>query len=168
MLHRLFDRTAIALLFSVLFPLGAQASLNHDALALQVSLDRAGFSPGVIDGTMGRLTRDAVKGFQEANGLAVTGEVDTQTKAALGDAGAATETVEITDAGPFQAPIPKDVAEQAKLDKMGYTAIEEALAERYHTTPAMLRRLNPKVDFAVGNQITVPAVAPSAAGAGTN
>src|SRR5689334_15625524 len=55
-------------------PLWAQAGEPSDAaLSVQVALDRANFSPGVIDATMGRLTRQAIKGFQEANNLPVTG-----------------------------------------------------------------------------------------------
>jgi len=173
MLHPLF-RPPIALLLSALFPLVAHAATKshrtttNDALAIQVTLDRAGFSPGVIDGTMGRLTREAVKGFQAAHGLAVTGDIDAETKAALGETAAATETVEVMEAGPFQASIPEDVADRAKLEKLGYTSIQEALAERYHTTPALLRTLNPGADFAAGRQITVPAVAAAGDGAGTS
>ena len=37
-------------------------------LALQVALDRAGFSPGIIDGAPGRTTRAALQRFQEAKG----------------------------------------------------------------------------------------------------
>jgi len=159
---------AIALSLAAIFPHSAHAVPNKSALALQVALDRAGFSPGVIDGTLGRLTRDAVKSYQEANGIAVTGDVDAETKSALGDLSAPTESVEVTDAGPFQASIPKDAGEQAKLAKLGYTSIEEALAERYHTTPAMLRSLNPGDHFAPGDHITVPAVAVRGAGAGAS
>lgn len=168
MLHRSFGWAAIALSLSVVYPSCVHAAANRGALALQVTLDRAGFSPGVIDGTMGRLTRDALKGFQEAHGLTVTGDVDAETKAALGEPGAATVSVEVTDAGPFQDRIPEDVAEQAKLEKMGYTSIQEALAERYHTTPSMLRTLNPGADFTVGSQITVPAVTTAGEDAGAS
>src|ERR1700712_1582953 len=35
----------------------------------QVVLDRLGFTPGVVDGKEGLSTRNAVSGFQEANGL---------------------------------------------------------------------------------------------------
>lgn len=169
MFHQIFGRGLIALLLAAALPISAHAApRNKDALALQVTLDRAGFSPGVIDGTMGRLTREALKGFQEAKDLKVTGDINSETKAALGELSAATETVELKDSGPLQAAIPKDVAEQAKLDKLGYTSIEEALAERYHTTPAMLRSLNPHAEFAVGQQIIVPAVASIGNAATTN
>src|SRR5690349_4529771 len=104
---------------------------DNEALTLQVALDRAGFSPGVIDGTAGRLTREAIKGFQEAKGITVTGNFDPETKAALGDPTSATETVEVTDAGPFLAHIPKSMEEKAKLDKLDYSSVQEAIAERY-------------------------------------
>lgn len=49
----------------------------------QVVLDRLGFTPGVVDGKAGLSTRNAVSGFQEANNLTVTGELDEPTTAAL-------------------------------------------------------------------------------------
>lgn len=161
MTHSLFSRTAFAVAF-VALPLCAHAAERRtDTLALQVALDRAGFSPGIIDGTTGQLTRQALRGFQEAKGLNVTGNLNAETKAALGELPEATQTVAVTDgdaAGPFVANIPEDMAERAKLDGLHYKSIEEALAEKYHTTPAKLRALNPKSDFAAGSQITVPAV----------
>ena len=45
----------------------------------QVVLDRRGFGPGVIDGRMGISTANAISGFQEANNLEVTGELDEPT-----------------------------------------------------------------------------------------
>ena len=152
---------AVVILFAAL-PLGVAhaAEQRQDSLALQVALDRAGFSPGVIDGTMGRQTREALRGFQEANGLNSTGELDAETQAALGQ-GEATQIATISDAdaaGPFLPAIPEAMAERAKLDGLHYRSIEEALAEKYHTTPAKLRALNPKGEFAAGSQVTVPAV----------
>ena len=41
----------------------------------QVLLDAAGFSPGVIDGRKGTSLTQAIKGFQEAKGLKVTGHL---------------------------------------------------------------------------------------------
>ena len=161
MSHRLFIRTALAVSLGAL-PLWAHGAERHtDTLALQVALDRAGFSPGVIDGTMGQLTRQALRGFQEANGIKVTGRIDSETQAALGEQADSTETVKVTDAdaaGPFLADMPESMADKAKLDGLHYTSIEEALAEKYHTTPAKLRALNPGGDFEPGSEITVPAV----------
>lgn len=139
-----------------------------DVLAIQVALDRAGFSPGVVDGTMGAGTREAIRGFQQAKNIKVTGKADTATKAALGDLSQSVETVTITDAdaaGPFVAKIPASKDEQAKLDNLSYTSIEEALAEKYHTSTAKLRALNRGAAFKAGSQIKVPAIRTTGAGA---
>ena len=113
----------------------------------QVVLDRLGFTPGVVDGKEGLSTRNAVSGFQEANGLAVTGKLDPATKEAMAQwqAIAATRVVTIPEdfaAGPF-APVPKEPADQAKLTALGYATLEEKLAERFHTTVETLKLLNP-------------------------
>ena len=164
MVRRMIIRTALAASLSAL-PLWAHAAERPtDTLALQVALDRAGFSPGVIDGAMGQQTRHAIRGFQEANDLNVTGAFDAETQAALGELPEATQTVVVTDAdaaGPFVAEIPESMAERAKLDGLHYSSIAEALAEKYHTTPATLRTLNRGADFSPSSQITVPAVQPT-------
>ena len=49
----------------------------------QVVLDRLGFTPGVVDGAMGLSTRNAIKGFQQANDIDESGELDDATKRAL-------------------------------------------------------------------------------------
>lgn len=49
----------------------------------QRMLLNAGYSPGPIDGVFGRQTRAAVKTFQTAKGLPVTGRFDPATQAAL-------------------------------------------------------------------------------------
>lgn len=160
MSHRAFLGTAMAVSLAVL-PLGVHgAERKADTLALQVSLDRAGFSPGVIDGGMGTLTRQAIRGFQEANGLKITGTFDAETRAALGEQDGATRTVAVTEAdaaGPFLE-IPESMAERAKLEGLNYSSVAEALAEKYHTTPAKLRALNRRTNFSAGSQIVVPAV----------
>ena len=51
----------------------------------QVVLDRIGFTPGVIDGKIGMSTVNALKGFQEARGREVTGELDQPTQQALAE-----------------------------------------------------------------------------------
>ncbi len=71
----------------------------REDMRLQVALDWHGFGPGVIDGAMGLSTRNALKGFQEARGLAVTGEIDEGTRAALasGEQPPATRVVRIPE-----------------------------------------------------------------------
>src|SRR5687768_6058879 len=49
-------------------------------MQLQVVLDQQGFGPGVIDDGMGLSTRNALTGFQEANGLAFNGQLDEATR----------------------------------------------------------------------------------------
>jgi peptidoglycan hydrolase-like protein with peptidoglycan-binding domain len=48
-------------------------------IRIQTALKKAGFSPGLIDGSMGSRTRAAIKNFQKANGLPADGCVDKQT-----------------------------------------------------------------------------------------
>ncbi|WP_164549392.1 L,D-transpeptidase family protein [Tsuneonella rigui] len=113
----------------------------------QVVLDRQGFGPGVIDGKMGLSTENALNGFQEANGLTVTGELDEATKAKLGQWQTipATRVVRIpADWGSEQyVRTPKEPADQAKLQRLGYQNLDERLAERFHTTVDVLKALNP-------------------------
>src|SRR5688572_1595063 len=98
-------------------------------LATQVALDRAGFSPGEIDARMGGDTERALRAFQHAHGLHVTGELDRQTIRALGT--------------PFLHPVRSyrvtagDVSQAA-----GHASVEEMLAERFHTNAPLLRYMN--------------------------
>jgi peptidoglycan hydrolase-like protein with peptidoglycan-binding domain len=50
----------------------------------QQSLNEKGFDAGAPDGQWGPKTEDAVRNFQSANGLQLTGQLDSQTIAALG------------------------------------------------------------------------------------
>lgn len=134
-------------------PAPGQPALPEDAarpvMQAQVVLERLGFSPGIIDGKTGLSTTNAVTGFQKANDLPATGKFDGPTMDALGRWSniAATRIVTIPDdfAAERFAPLPKDPAQQAKLQAMGYTSLEEKLAERFHTTPDVLRGLNPAI-----------------------
>jgi lipoprotein-anchoring transpeptidase ErfK/SrfK len=133
-------------------------------LAVQVLLDRKSFSPGVIDGTLGRNASRALAAFQSAQGLRPTGIVDCATWQALGGAAQpVTDTYIITDEdvrGPFASRIPNDLVAQAALPALSYQSLEERLAERFHTSPALLARLNRGVRMEAGAALTVPAVMP--------
>ena len=120
---------------------------DRPVMRAQVVLDRIGFGPGVIDGKMGMSTENALSGFQEANDLAITGKLDDETKRALAewDRIPATRVVTIPASwGDAQfKPIPEDPARKAEADNLGYTSLDEKLAERFHTTVEVLRQLNP-------------------------
>jgi lipoprotein-anchoring transpeptidase ErfK/SrfK len=68
----------------------------------------------------------------------------------------------LTDAdvkGPFVRRIPEDMMEKAKLEKLGYASAEEALGEKFHSSPRLLRSLNPGASFTrAGQVIKVPNV----------
>ncbi|MDT0508052.1 L,D-transpeptidase family protein [Novosphingobium sp. MMS21-SN21R] len=158
---------------------GETDDVARPLMQAQVVLERLGFAPGVIDGKEGLSTTNAVEGFQEANALPVTGKLDPATMQALGRWSniAATRVVNIPEdfaRGPF-ATLPKDAAAQAKLPSLGYATLEEKLAERFHTTPEVLRALNPQagqpapqpsdaaatplpVNYQAGQKIRVPNV----------
>ena len=53
-------------------------------VSAQRALSRHGYDPGPADGTFSPSTRDAVLQFQQARGIRATGELDSQTIAALG------------------------------------------------------------------------------------
>ena len=113
----------------------------------QVVLDRLGFAPGVIDGKEGLSTTNAIGGYQQANNLEPTGKLDEPTKAALDRWSniPATRVVTIPEsfaAGPFYA-TPDQPADQAKMPTLSYESLDEKLAERFHTTVAVLAELNP-------------------------
>jgi len=143
----------------------ARDDVPRPEMQLQVVLDRLGFSPGVVDGKMGLSTTYALKGFQEAKGLTVTGDWDEATKAALAqwDAIPATRMVTVPESytAATYAPLPEKPAKQAKLAAMGYASLLEKLAERFHTTPEVLKTLNPQLDAAdpaAGELAPTPAI----------
>ncbi|MES1242059.1 MAG: L,D-transpeptidase [Acidobacteriota bacterium] len=158
----MFRSTSKLLLVLCLIPLASFAQATQPTgLDIQVQLDRAGFSPGIIDGKPGMNTKKALSAFQEAHDLPVTGNLDAETWESLAAAGSGPTLTEyeITpeDAnGPFVAQIPEDMVEKAKLPALGYTSILEMLGERFHATPDFLKQLNPQTRFAAGERIRVP------------
>jgi len=132
----------------------------------QILLDRTRFSPGIVDGLRGENTRQAIAAFEEANDLPVDGELDADVfqKLTSGDGRQVLKDYTITPDdvdGPFIGTVPEDAEAMARLETVAYTDAREALAEKFHMSPALLSALNPGVDFGrAGQTIAVTANGP--------
>ncbi|OYW44594.1 MAG: hypothetical protein B7Z08_06475 [Sphingomonadales bacterium 32-68-7] len=148
-------------------------------MQVQIVLDRLGFGPGVVDGTLGLSTVNALKGFQEANALTASGTLDDATRTALArwSSVPATRVIRIPASWGRVAyrPVPDEPADQAAQPALGYETLDEKLAERFHTTPEVLRQLNPggrpagsaAPAAASASPSTAPAAGPSGSAAPT-
>jgi len=144
---------------------GSSAPVVSEVLATQVALDRAGFSPGEIDGRPGLNLQRALSAFQQSHQLAATGRADDPTWKQLMSAGGDVRPLTdytLTDAdlaGPFTPDIPPNLPDQASLDALNYRTPLEAIAERFHSSPALLQKLNPQAGFQrAGEHVMVPNV----------
>ena len=147
-------------------PASSARSAGLVELQPQVLLDRAGFSPGEIDGAGGRNSRKALEAFLASHKLDSSLASGAQSRQALRKAlgGDAVEPIvpytisEEDAAGPFAETIPQDMTEKSKLPGLYYTSALEALGEKFHSLPALLKRLNPGARFIAGESIRVPNV----------
>jgi lipoprotein-anchoring transpeptidase ErfK/SrfK len=158
---KFFYSFCLILIFASLAITAIQERMN-DAIKLQVLLDRANFSPGEIDGSIGSNTLRALQAFQQAHNLQSGDTPDPDTLAALEQNGVEptiTYTIQPQDVqGPFAEKIPTDWMEMAKLKSLDYTSPVEELGEKFHANPNLLKRLNPNAQFKPGEEIIVPNV----------
>jgi lipoprotein-anchoring transpeptidase ErfK/SrfK len=131
----------------------------------QILLDRAGFSPGQIDGYFGKNLQNTVAAFQNSRGLNEHGSIGPETWQALNADSAPTiqpYTIVHDDvAGPFQK-IPTDLMAQSKLPALGYESPLDGLAEKFHCSPKLLSGWNTGKSFdKEGETIIAPNVAPN-------
>ncbi|WP_029029583.1 L,D-transpeptidase family protein [Salinarimonas rosea] len=130
-------------------------------LRLQVLLDRADVSPGVIDGYLGENVSKALEAYARREGLAADAPLAPRVVEALiaGDGEPVLSTYAITEedvAGPFVDEIPDDYAELAEMEHLAYRGPQEMLAERFHMDQDLLAAMNPDADFSrAGTEILV-------------
>lgn len=124
---------------------------REDVAALQILLDRRGASPGVIDGKFGSNVDKAIVAYRAITGENLKSTDAEGIKAGLAASGGdpfTTYTITAEDAaGPYVASVPADYGEKAKLERLSYTSVPEALAERFHMDEAYLKALNPEANF---------------------
>ncbi|MBY5819540.1 murein L,D-transpeptidase [Rhizobium leguminosarum] len=126
-------------------------------LRLQVLLDRAGSSPGVIDGLSGENVDKAVAGFEAMNNLPVDGMLDPEVASRLEGNAPIVEShvVSAEDAAGLVDKIPEDYGEKARMQSLGYTSVAERLSERFHMGIDLVHALNPASQFAPGDTVWV-------------
>jgi lipoprotein-anchoring transpeptidase ErfK/SrfK len=138
----------------------ARSAYDPSVIKLQVLLDRARFSPGVIDGRDSDNLHHALRAYAAANGMKSDG---TLTKALwnrliMADPRVAVRTyvIDADDvAGPFTPDLPTDFPALARLERLDWRSRAEQLAEAFHMDPALLQALNPGADFRPGSTVLV-------------
>ena len=127
---------------------------------VQVALDRLGYSPGSIDGFSGPQTQSALMVFQQRNGLPITGQADSATKAKLllKEAALVTRTITTNELTQVQ-PLAESWTAKAEQESLAYESVLEMIAEQHHCSPRYLMRVNPTVvwnQLTAGTQVKVP------------
>jgi lipoprotein-anchoring transpeptidase ErfK/SrfK len=135
---------------------------TRDLLEAQIALARRAISPGCIDGAMGSQTRAALAVFQETQDLAPTHAFDpnTQRELTMDEPALTTYSVSSSDLARLQ-PLGKTWLAKSRQSALEYENILQLVAEKAHAHPALIRKLNPGIDWAavpVGTVLKIPAV----------
>ena len=134
----------------------------HDVFETQIALARRAISPGSLDAVTGSQTRAAIAAFQRSQKLFPTGALDTNTRPRLTlDAPALTTYTVTTDDLARLQPLGKTWLEKSQQTALDYETELELVAEQGHAHPALIRQLNPNVnwaDLAAGTALKIPEV----------
>lgn len=141
----------------------------RDVLEAQLALARQGISSGSLDGLIGPQTRAAIRAFQQKEDLSTTGELDPATKELLllDAPPVATYTVTTNDLSRLQ-PVSPTWLGKSQQSALDYETLLELVAEKGHSHPNLIRRLNPSLDWSnvtEGAAVRLPDVAYSNGGA---
>ena len=134
----------------------------QDVLEAQVALARHAISPGSIDAALGPQTREAISVFQEIERLPPTGKLDADTRAklVLDSPLLTTYTVTTNDLARLQ-PLGKTWLAKSQQTALDYETVLELVAEKGHSHPLLIQKLNPDVNWtnvAAGTVLKIPDV----------
>ena len=134
-------------------------------LALQICLDRRGFSCNTLDGACGRKTKVALATWCAVNGKPYEAGLEEKAwETFFPNETDLFRTEKITAAEVASlVRIPTEPAEKAQLRTLGYQTLQEMYAERGHVSERMLLKLNPGLLWPnppVGSVVILPDTAP--------
>jgi lipoprotein-anchoring transpeptidase ErfK/SrfK len=134
----------------------------QDVLEAQIALARRGISPGSIDAALGSQTRTAILVFQESENLPPTGKLgaDIRAKLTLAAPLLANYIVTTNDLARLQ-PLGKTWLAKSQQTALDYETELELVAEKSHSHPELIRRLNLNVNWtnpAPGTVLQIPDV----------
>ena len=120
----------------------------RDVFEAQVALARRAISPGPIDAALGSQTRKAILVFQKTANLPATGRLDADTRGRLMLAAPLVTTYVVTtnDLARLQ-PLGKTWLAKSQQPALEYETELELVAEKSHSRPELIRRLNLNVNW---------------------
>ena len=134
----------------------------HDVLEAQTALARRGISPGSIDAAIGSQTRAAISVFQEMEKLPLNGKLDSATREKLTlDAPLLTIYIVTTNDLARLQPLGKTWLAKSRQTSMDYETELELVAEKSHSHPLLIQKMNPDVNWtniAAGCVLKIPDV----------
>jgi lipoprotein-anchoring transpeptidase ErfK/SrfK len=131
-------------------------------LEAQIALVRRGISPGSIDAAIGSQTRAAILVFQQIENLPLTAKLDADTREKLTlDSPVLTNYVVTTNDLARLQPLGKTWLAKSQQSAMDYETELELVAEKSHSHPLLIEKLNPTANWtniAAGTVLQIPDV----------
>ena len=114
----------------------------------QVALARRAISPGSIDAAIGSQTRAAIAAFQRSQKLFESSSLDTNTRPLLTlDAPLLTNYLVTTNDLARLQPLGKTWLAKSEQTALDYETLLEEVAEKAHSYPMLIQKLNPAVNW---------------------
>ncbi len=135
----------------------------QNLLEAQIALARLAISPGSIDGAIGSQTRAALAVFQRLQNLLPTRDLDTNTQALLKLREPLITDYAVTsnDLARLQ-PLGRTWLAKSRQSALDYETILQLVAEKAHSHPALIEKLNPDTvwtEVHAGTVLKIPDVA---------